>query len=127
MTATLRVLVVDEDRDVRDLTRTFLEREDDRFTVVTAESAPDALDRVEDEHVDAVVSDYRMPGTDGTELAAQLAAREEDLPFVLFSAAEDAAIEAAAQATGVDRVVGKRTGTAHYAEIATAIRELVDS
>lgn len=127
MAESLRVLVVDENRDVLELTSTFLERADEAVSVVTAASAAEALDRVGDARIDAVVSDYRMPDTDGVELAAELADREADLPFVLFSAVEDSAAAEAAGAHGVDRVVRKQTGTAHYGEIAAAIRELLES
>lgn len=126
MNATVRVLVVDEDRAARDLTQTFLEREDEAFAVETAASGAEALDLVEDEPVDAVVSDYRMPGMDGLELSVELAARGTDVPFVLFSAVEDSEMAEAAAVESVDGVVRKGTDRERYARIAAAIRDAID-
>lgn len=127
MNETVRVLVVDEDSDVRDLTKTFLEREDEAFAVETVASATEALARVEDEQIDAVVSDYRMPGMDGIQLSAEFEARDAGLPFVLFSAVGDSEMAAAADAEGIDGVVQKGTGSDTYAKIAVAIRDALES
>jgi len=126
MSPSIRVLVVDEDRDVRDLTSTFLERADEAFAIDTAESGPEALDRLSNGDYDAVVSDYRMPGMDGLELAAAIAERDHDPAFVLFSAADDPETAAAVDGAPVDEFVLKGSGTDHYEDIAATIRELLD-
>jgi len=61
------VLHVDDEPEFADLTRTFLEREDDRFTVETATSADEGLEILADRPPDCVVSDYNIPGMDGLE------------------------------------------------------------
>ena len=65
----LTVLVVDDEpRSLETLRRTL----DDAFEVLTAESAAAALERMETEVVQLVLSDQRMPGTSGVALLAQI-------------------------------------------------------
>jgi PAS domain S-box-containing protein len=61
--AGLKVLVVDDDRDARDLVRRFLE--DGSAQVTTASSATEAAGLVKNGHFDVLVSDIGMPGEDG--------------------------------------------------------------
>ena len=81
----IQVLHVDDEPDFADLTRAYLEREDDRFTVETATSADEGLRCIDDDPPDCVVSDYNMPGTDGIEFLRAVRERFPDLPFVLFT------------------------------------------
>ncbi|WP_223641350.1 PAS domain S-box protein [Corallococcus sp. EGB] len=59
----VRVLVVDDEEDARELLRTLLE--DSGAQVVTAGSAEEGLRVLQAEHPDVLVSDIGMPGTDG--------------------------------------------------------------
>lgn len=125
MTDTIRVLVVDEDEDVLELTQTFLERASDALSVEMATSGQEALERIEDHDVDCVVSDYRMPGMDGMELFEAVRDRGLSLPFLLFSAAVEEETVATAEEAGVTAFIQKGTGTEHYDEMATLIQDAV--
>nr|WP_255672567.1 PAS domain S-box protein [Corallococcus sp. AS-1-6] len=59
----VRVLVVDDEEDARELLRTLLE--DNGAHVVTAGSAMEGLQVLQAEQPDVLVSDIGMPGTDG--------------------------------------------------------------
>jgi CheY-like chemotaxis protein len=121
----ISVLVVDEDPELLGLTETFLERNHDGITVYTETDTATALERVRDEGIDCVVSDFRMPGMDGIELYEELTAHRPELPFFLFTAA-DREIESAAQEAGITGYVQKGSGTDHYDELADAIVAAVD-
>ena len=121
----ITVLVVDEDEDVLELTQTFLEQESDSIVVETETSSPAALDRVENDGIDCVVSDYRMPGMDGIELFEAVRERHPSIPFLLFSAAVDDDVVAEAEDAGVTAFVQKGAGTDHYEEMATTIENAV--
>ena len=117
----LDVLLVDEDRDVLEIVRTFLEQEDD--LEVTSEVDPEtALEMALTGAYDVVVSDYKMPRLDGLELCAALRDRGRSLPFLLFSAREPEDVEAAADDAGVTGFVQKGTGTEQYSVLAEKIR-----
>ncbi|MFB6298478.1 MAG: response regulator [Salinirussus sp.] len=121
----IRVLVVDEDEEVLDLTATFLERESDRIEAVTEADPEAAAGRADTEDVDAVVSDYRMPRVDGLDLCAAVRDDDPDLPFFLFTGSTDDETQAEAEAAGVTGLVGKGAGTDHYVDLVERIEAAV--
>src|SRR6056297_3239217 len=80
-----RVLHVDDDQSLIDVTATFLTQEDDRFVVEGATSGVEGLDRLDDD-VDCVISDYEMPEMDGLEFLEAVREQWSTLPFILFTA-----------------------------------------
>ena len=80
-----RVLHVDDDPSLLDLTAAFLDREIDDVSVVTETSPTAALDRLADESFDCIVSDYDMPERDGLELFEAVREEYPVIPFVLYT------------------------------------------
>ena len=68
----IRVMVVDDERDARDLLRQVLQ--DAGATVFTAQSANEALSRLQRETIDLLISDIAMADGDGYELIRRLRA-----------------------------------------------------
>jgi CheY-like chemotaxis protein len=127
MTAGISVLLVDEDTEVLELTKTFLEREDEELSVETETSAPDALDRLESEPFDCVVSDYSMPNMTGVEFLEAIRERQPGLPFFFFTGKDASEIDAAMGDTEITGHVQKGTGTERYGELAGEIRAAVEA
>ncbi len=96
MTGGVRILLVDDDRRFRERVAERLERLDESVSVTAVGDAAAALDRLASAPVDCVVSDYRMPGTDGLELAERVRESWPSLPFVLVTGrgSEDVATDA---------------------------------
>jgi DNA-binding LytR/AlgR family response regulator len=90
----LRVLVVDDERPALDELSYLLDRDDRVGTVLTAGSAAEALRVLQDDEVDAVFSDIRMPGLTGLELAQVLRRFREPPRVVFVTAFEEHAVEA---------------------------------
>jgi DNA-binding LytR/AlgR family response regulator len=92
--APLRVLVVDDEEPARE-ELAFLLRADDRVGEVCAvANAGQALKRLNDEPVDVIFCDIKMPGLDGVELA-RVVARFTQRPQVVFvTAYDDHAVDA---------------------------------
>jgi len=83
----LNVWVVDDDRSIRwVLERAFLQA---GMTPTTFESADLALKRLAREVPDAVVSDIRMPGTDGLTLLDRIHGQHPQLPVIIMTAHAD--------------------------------------
>jgi CheY-like chemotaxis protein len=78
-----RVLFVDDEEGVRDVAREFLQ--DSGFEVELACSAEEALASFAAGAFDAVVTDYKMPGATGAELARELRRLRPGLPIVLLT------------------------------------------
>jgi len=87
-----RVLVVDDDPDIRELLFTALE--DEGFEVVPAANGQEALAIMETFRPDVIVLDLMMPVMDGWQFAQALRARADDIPLVLLSAARDLRVHA---------------------------------
>jgi len=123
---TITVLHVDDEPDFADLTKTFLEREDDRFTIETATSADEGLEILAERPPDCVVSDYNMPGTDGIEFLRAVRAEYPDLPFILFTGRGSEAVASDAIAAGVTDYFQKGSGTEQYSLLANRVQNVVD-
>ncbi len=92
--AALAVLVVDDERPVRE-ELSFLLHRDERVGEVTAvASGGDALRHLEHSDVDAVFLDIAMPGLSGLDVARVLARFKSAPPIVFVTAHEEHAVEA---------------------------------
>ncbi len=89
-----RVLVVDDEENIRLVLRTLLKKND--YQVEAAESAEMALEQLERFDPDFVLADVRMSGMTGIELCTELKARSSLATVILMSAygSVDLAIEA---------------------------------
>jgi PAS domain S-box-containing protein len=91
----ISLLYVDDEPDLLDLCKLFLEREGE-FSVAIVTSAREGLQILAEGMIDAIVSDYQMPGMDGIEFLKQVRKDFKDIPFILFTGKgrEEVVIEA---------------------------------
>ncbi len=78
------VLVVDDERSMRDFLKILLEKEGHK--VATAVNGERALEILESQPVEVVVSDIRMPGISGIELLETIKSDFPDLPVIMITA-----------------------------------------
>lgn len=105
---TIRILLVDDQPDIRLLWRMQIQRANDGLHVVGEfASALEALEALDDTEVDVFVIDHMMPGMTGIELVRELRARGDRRPIILCSAYLGEEVEAAAVAAGVDLCLPK--------------------
>ena len=79
-----KLLVVDDEKNIRKLYETELGREG--YEVTTVESSEEALSLMEQELPDLVVLDIRLEGMDGIDCLRTLMEKRRDLPVILNSA-----------------------------------------
>jgi two-component system response regulator VicR len=81
-----KIMVVDDEPDVVDLVKLVLES--DGFSVVTAYSGKEALDRIDQEMPDLVLLDIMMPQMDGWEVYSRIRANPgtKDIPVAMLTA-----------------------------------------
>ncbi len=92
--APLRVLVVDDERPALDELAWLLGCDERVGSVVTADSAAEALRVLQAEQVDAVFSDVAMPGLSGLDLARVLSRFKQPPAVVFVTAHEQHAVDA---------------------------------
>lgn len=90
-----RVLVVDDERDIRDFLFKALTRIAG-FQVEVAENGKEALEKIENEKFDLVLTDLKMPSVDGLQLIAEISRSKPETLTVLMTGhgTIDSAIEA---------------------------------
>ncbi|MGE7718292.1 response regulator transcription factor [Priestia megaterium] len=83
----LKILVVEDDINIRKLMCAVLEQND--FETYGAEDGIAALDLMDKYHIDLVVLDLMMPNMDGYELTRQLRLSWENLPILMVTAKQE--------------------------------------
>jgi two-component system, OmpR family, response regulator MprA len=108
-----RLLVVDDDREVREAITRALKLEG--FAVLAASDGEEALEAVSTHRPDAIILDIAMPGLDGLGVARALRAAEDRTPILLLTARDGLA----------DRVFGLDAGADDYLVKPFALAELI--
>ena len=93
-TVQLQVLVVDDERPALDELAWLLGRDARIGDVLTTDSAAEALRVLQEEQVDAVFMDIRMPGLTGLDLAKVLSRFKDPPPVVFVTAYDEHAVAA---------------------------------
>ncbi|NHN61268.1 MULTISPECIES: PAS domain S-box protein [Halorussus] len=121
----VRLLHVDDDPDLTELTATYLERADERFAIETATNVSEGVARLSDGDFDCIVSDYDMPERDGIEFLGAVREDYPDLPFVLFTGKGSEEVASEAISAGVTDYLQKTPGTEQYTLLANRIKNAV--
>ncbi len=106
------LLVVDDDREIRDLVSRFLTRHG--YRVTTARDGREMKQALADWSVDLIVLDLMLPGTDGLTLCRELRASSK-IPVIMLTAMGEE----------LDRIVGLEMGADDYLPKPFNPRELV--
>lgn len=88
--STGKVLVVDDELEVRQILQEFLAHRG--YEVFAAESGPEALNALDTFKPDVVLLDVLMPGMDGVETLKRMVALQPTLPVIMVTANADVGI-----------------------------------
>jgi two-component system alkaline phosphatase synthesis response regulator PhoP len=106
------ILVVDDEENIIDLTRLYLERED--YRVDSATDGAQALEKIQKQEPALVVLDVMLPKVDGFEVCRQVRA-SSDVPIIMLTARDE----------DIDKIVGLELGADDYLTKPFNPRELV--
>ena len=95
------ILVVDDEANIRDLARLYLEKEG--YKVEIATNGAEALDMVRYIAPDLMVLDLMLPQVDGIEVCRRIRAKS-DLPILMLTARDD----------DIDKIIGLEMGADDY-------------
>jgi two-component system response regulator MprA len=112
-TVAVRILVVDDDRAVRESLRRSLAF--NGYSVDLAQDGLEALDLIVSNRPDALVLDVMMPRLDGLEVCRQLRSTGDDLPILVLTARDSVS----------ERVAGLDAGADDYLPKPFALEELL--
>lgn len=107
------ILVVDDDRELRDLVGRVLEREG--FRISRAEDGKAMRRTLETGAIDLIVLDLMLPGEDGLTLCRELRGAQDKTPIIMLTAKGD----------DVDRILGLEMGADDYLAKPFNSRELI--
>lgn len=112
MTAPAKILVVDDETNLRTLVGSYLRAEG--FEVAEATGGAEAVDLVRRRHPDLMILDVRMPGMDGIEALREIRTFSDVFVIMLTARAEEA-----------DKLIGLSVGADDYLTKPFSPRELV--
>ena len=108
-----RILVVDDDPEIRKLLARYIESQG--FRVLLAANCRELHDRLAASHVDLIVLDVMLPDGSGLELCRDLRAKRSNVPIILLTALKE----------DVDRIIGLEIGADDYLGKPFNPRELI--
>src|ERR1043165_186776 len=104
MTPTPTLLIVDDEKTTREGLRDALQ---DRFDVYLADDAKSAIDLLEHEHFDVLLTDFRLPSEDGMKLITRAKSLPKPPVCILMTAYGSEEIAVEAMKRGADDYIAK--------------------
>jgi len=113
-----RILIVDDEEKVAFFLRESLEELGQDFAIEAAGSAEEALEKIESQPFDLVISDLRMPGIDGLELLEKVKEESPNTRLILMTAYGSDEVEAEARRLEVYEYITKPFHVSDLIEVA---------
>jgi signal transduction histidine kinase/CheY-like chemotaxis protein len=115
----IRILVVDDEEEVRNLLREILEDAD--CEAITASHGYDGLKLFDEGAFDAVFTDLGMPGMSGWELARAIRQKDKHVPVAIITGWGEAVSSSEREVAQVDWVLSKPFSMAQIGDIAQEV------
>ena len=116
MSQLYRILIVDDDRDTCELMSLMLRLENDRYEVVSANNAADALALMRDDPFDIYILDSLLPDMSGIELCAKIRQTDRRTPIVFYSGRAESRYINLAKSAGADKYLIKPNDLESFTE-----------
>ena len=78
------ILIVDDEEAMVEITKTLMDDYVER--IFTSTDVPNALNILEKESIQCIISDLKMPGKDGLAFIREVRRRKYDIPFIFYTA-----------------------------------------
>ena len=92
----IKILLVDDEETLLEVSKLYLEEMNEKFNIITVDSAVKALEMIKEEEFDVIISDYQMPNMNGLEFLSIVRNAGNEIPFIIFTGKgrEEVAIQA---------------------------------
>lgn len=122
----MKVLLVDDDPLFLELSQTFLEVFHN-IASDTVDSAREAIQKLEKDSYDVVISDYDMPFMDGITFLRSIRDKSIDIPFILFTGVSKDEFMPKALENGISSFIEKNGDPkSQYSELSKRIWQIVN-
>lgn len=119
------ILCVDDEQIPLSLRKSVLEKMG--YSVLTANSGAEALEQLQKQHVDLVLTDMLMPGLSGVELSREIKQRMPGIPIILFSGVNEVPEDVRYADVFLSKVEGPARMSAKISEVLSQARKLAQS
>jgi PAS domain S-box-containing protein len=92
----IKILLVDDEETLLEVSKIYLEKMNEKFNIITVDSAVEALEMIKQQEYDVIISDYQMPVINGLEFLSRVRNAGNEIPFIIFTGKgrEEVAIQA---------------------------------
>jgi CheY-like chemotaxis protein len=125
--ASYRVLIVDDQRELRLMLKSAVETLGSEFEVIAVPSGEEAFLEIRGQDVDLLVSDIMLPGISGLELLAKVRARNPNLKVILVTGTVDAQVRRDVADAGADAFFLKPMDPADFLDSVERTLGLIES
>ena len=119
----INVLHIDDDEDLLYLSKIFLE-ENGKTIVTNVESPEKALELLETEQFDCVITDYQMPVMNGLQLSS-IILEKHDIPIIIYTGRGSEEVAEKAFKTGVTDYLRKEETPGHITVLSKRVESIV--
>jgi CheY-like chemotaxis protein len=119
-TPMVRIMIIDDDEEMRSLLKDFFEEEG--FETDSASNGVDALRTLSKDHFDLVITDIRMPGLTGLDILPRIRRLKPEIPIIVMTAYASDDVRRRSLSGGATTYLEKPI---HLSKLRTVIREVV--
>jgi PAS domain S-box-containing protein len=116
----INVLHVDDEPAILETAKHFIEMYEPHICIQSVVSPERALEILEKQSFNCIVSDYQMPGMNGLEFASEVL-KNRRIPFILYTGKGNENIVDAALAIGVNDYISKEVPPSHFRQLVKSI------
>jgi len=109
----MRILLVEDEENIRDVVKLNLEMED--YEVVSVDNGRDAIRTINEQHFDLLILDVMLPEIDGFQICEQVRLTNMEVPIIFLTAKD----------TTTDRINGLKKGADDYLTKPFSLEELL--
>jgi len=125
-TATIRVLMIEDNEDDRLAFRRMVRQRELDYAVVTAARGADGLKYLETQTFDVILLDFLLIDMDGLEFLRKIRAKGVDIPVIFLTGQGSEKVAVAAMKLGAYDYLTKTSDMSHLAQLPATISQAID-